>query len=321
MAVLSVVIALEKVVMRGAVWFTRGIAAGLVVLGVATLTFALIHLVPGDPVLAMLGDNASPTDVIGLRHQLGLDQPLWKQYVSFLGGLLHGDLGQSISQHVPVTTLIAEHFPATLELAAAGLLAAIVIAFPLGIIAGANPGGPGDLGAMGFAILGISIPHLYLGPLLMIVFSLDLGWLPLTGRGGIAHLILPAITMGTALAAILARMLRQSLAQVREADYVRTARSKGLSPFGALMRHGLRNALTPVVTILGLALGGLLAGSVITEMIFSWPGLGRLMILAISARDYPLVEGCVLVYALTYVIVNMLTDAVYGLIDPRIRLA
>ena len=169
-------------------------------------------------------------------------------------------------------------------------------------------------------MLGISMPHLYLGPLLMILFSLKLGWLPLTGRGGLAHLILPAITLGTALAAILARMLRQSLVQVRESDYMRTAIGKGLSAIAALMRHGLRNALTPVVTLLGLQLGGLLTGSIVTEVIFSWPGLGRLMITAISARDYPLVEGCVLTFALTYVVVNMATDMVYGLVDPRIRL-
>ncbi len=291
-----------------------------VALGVATITFALIHLVPGDPVVAMLGDTAAPADIEGMRHELGLDRPLWEQYLAFLGGIARGDLGQSISTHQPVTRLIAQRFPATLELALAGLIVAIVVAFPLGLVSGANPGGPADVGAMGFAVLGISIPHVYLGPLLMILFSLELRWVPLTGRGGFSHLILPAITMGTALAAILARMLRQSLVQVRESDYMRTAIGKGLSPGAALMRHGLRNALTPVVTLLGLQLGGLLTGSIITEVIFSWPGLGRLLITAISARDYPLVEGCVLTFALTYVLVNMGTDMVYGLIDPRIRL-
>lgn len=291
-----------------------------VALGVATITFALIHLVPGDPVVAMLGDMAAPADIQGMRHELGLDRPLWTQYAAFLGGLATGNLGESISMHQPVAHLIAERYPATLELALAGLIVAIAIAFPLGLVAGANPGGPADLGAMGFAVLGISIPHLYLGPLLMILFSLKLRWLPLTGRGGLSHLILPAITLGTALAAILARMLRQSLVQVRESDYMRTAIGKGLSANAALMRDGLRNALTPVVTLLGLQLGGLLTGSIITEVIFSWPGLGRLMITAISARDYPLVEGCVLTFALTYVVVNMATDMVYCLIDPRIRL-
>ena len=192
----------------------------------------------------------------------------------------------------PVGRLITERYPATLELAAAGLVVAIVIAFPLGLIAGFNPGGVADAGAMSLALLGISIPHLYLGPLLMIIFSLRLGWLPLTGRGGVSHLILPAITLGTALAAIIARMLRQSLVQVLAADYIRTARSKGLSRNAALIRHGLRNALTPVITLSGLEAGALLTGSIITEVIFSWPGLGRLMINAIGNRDYPLVEGC-----------------------------
>lgn len=297
----------------------RLVALAPVALGVATLTFALIHLVPGDPVSAMLGDYAAPADIARMRHDLKLDLPLWKQYGDFLFGLAHCDLGQSISQHAPVARLIRERYPATLELAGAGLLVAIIIAFPLGIIAGADAGGPGDLAAMGFAILGVSVPHLYLGPLLMIVFSLDLGWLPLTGRGGLAHLILPAVTMGTALAAILARMLRQSLVQVIGADYMRTARSKGLSESAALIRHGLRNALTPVITLLGLEAGALLTGSIVTEMIFSWPGLGRLLMSAINNRDYPLVEGCVLTFALSYVVVNMITDFVYSAVDPRIR--
>jgi peptide/nickel transport system permease protein len=302
-------------------YFVRRLAALIpVALGVATLTFALIHLVPGDPVTVMLGDTAGPADVAGLRQQLGLDRPLVVQYAEFLRGLAHGDLGESISMKEPVARLIVERFPATLELAGAAMLVAIALAFPLGLIAGANPGGGADMGAMGFAILGISVPHLCLGPLVMIVFSLKLGWLPLTGRGGLAHLVLPAVTMGTALAAILARMLRQSLIQVREADYIRTARSKGLSAFAALMRHGLRNALTPVITLLALETGALLTGAIVTEMIFSWPGMGRLLIAAISARDYPLVEGCVLTFAFTYVVVNMATDLVYAIVDPRIRL-
>jgi len=299
----------------------RMLALVPVALGVATLTFALIHLVPGDPVVAMLGESAAPTDIAGMRHSLGLDRPLLEQYGAFLGGLAEGDLGESISYRVPVARLIAERFPATLELAAAGLLVAILVAFPLGLIAGSRPGSAGDLAAMGFAVLGISVPHIYLGPLLMILFSLDLRWLPLTGRGGLAHLVLPAVTLGTALAAILARMLRQSLIQVRESDYMRTARSKGLGETAVLIGHGLRNALTPVVTILGLQLGALLTGALITEVIFSWPGLGRLLISAINLRDYPLVQGCVLTFALSYVVVNMLTDVAYGLIDPRVRLS
>ena len=292
-----------------------------VALGVATLTFAIIHLVPGDPVTAMLGETAAPADIVGMSHQLGLDRPLLEQYTAYLGGLAVGNLGESTSYRKPVARLIAERFPATIELAAAGMLVAILLAFPLGLIAGANPGGGGDLGAMGFAIVGISVPHIYLGPLLMILFSLDLRWLPLTGRGGLDHLVLPAITLGTALAAILARMLRQSLIRVRESDYMRTALSKGLSARSALVRHGLRNALTSVVTIIGLQMGALLSGTLITEIIFSWPGIGRLLITAIGARDYPVVEGCVLTFAMTYVVVNMATDLVYAMVDPRVRIS
>lgn len=290
-------------------------------LGVVTLTFAIIHLVPGDPVVAMLGETAGPADIVGMRHQLGLDRPLLEQYTAYLVGLAVGDLGESISYRKPVSQLIAERFPATIELAAAGMIVALVLAFPLGIIAGANPGGAGDLGAMGFAIVGISVPHIYLGPLLMILFSLDLRWLPLTGRGGLAHLVLPAVTLGTALAAILARMLRQSLIRVRESDYMRTALSKGMSARAALVRHGLRNALTSVVTVIGLQMGGLLSGTLITEMIFSWPGIGRLLITAIGARDYPVVEGCVLTFAMTYVVVNLTTDLVNAVVDPRVRIS
>ncbi|MGH7814978.1 MAG: ABC transporter permease [Candidatus Binataceae bacterium] len=299
----------------------RIVALVPVALGVATLTFAIIHLVPGDPVVAMLGENAAPADIQGMRHRLGLDRPLIVQYASYLEGLAHGDLGESISYRKPVAAIVAARYPATMELAAAGMLVAILLAFPLGFAAGADPGGAADLGAMGFAIAGISVPHIYLGPLLMIVFSLDLRWLPLTGRGGISHLILPAVTLGTALAAILARMLRQSLIRVRQSDYMRTAVSKGLSERAALLRHGLKNALTPVITVIGLQMGALLSGALITEVIFSWPGIGRLLITAIGARDYPLVEGCVLAFAMTYVIVNLATDLLYALVDPQVRVS
>ena len=285
------------------------------------IVFVVVEILPGDPARFMMGLHADPAALEALRHQLGLDRPLLVQYAAYLGGLAVGDLGESIAYRKPVSRLIAERFPATIELAAAGMLVAVLLAFPLGIIAGANPGGAGDLGAMGFAIVGISIPHIYLGPLLMILFSLDLRWLPLTGRGGLLHLVLPAVTLGTALAAILARMLRQSLIRVRESDYMRTALSKGLSARAALVRHGLKNALTSVVTVIGLQMGGLLSGTLITEIIFSWPGIGRLLISAIGARDYPVVEGCVLTFAMTYVIVNMATDFVYAIVDPRVRIS
>lgn len=302
-------------------YFLRRLGALVpVAIGVATLTFAMIHLVPGDPVVAMLGETAAPADIAEMRTRLGLDRPIAEQYTAFLTGLLKGDLGESISYRKSVSSLIAERFPATIELTMAGMLVGVLIAFPLGIVSGMKPGGAADVGAMGFAILGISIPHIYLGPLLMIVFSLDLRWLPLTGRGGLSHLVLPALTLGTALAAVIARMLRQSLISVRDSDYMRTAVSKGMSPAAALIRHGLRNAMTSVVTLLGLQTGALLTGALITEVIFSWPGIGRLLIGAIGARDYPLVEGCVLTFALTYVVVNMATDLLYAIVDPRVRL-
>ncbi len=291
-----------------------------VALGVATLTFAMIHLTPGDPVVAMLGENAAPADVEGLRHTLGLDQPLLRQYFIFLSHLLRGDLGQSIVTGAPVANLVLERFPATLELAAAGLSVAILVAFSLGFLASVRPGSGLDLGAMGFAVLGVSVPHLCLGPLLMIAFSLRLGWLPLSGRGGLAHLVLPAVTLGTAMAAIVARILRQSLIEAQAQDYMRTARSKGLSQRAALVRHAVRNAATPVITVLGLEVGALLTGSIVIEQIFSWPGLGRLMLQAIGSRDYPLVEGCVLAFSLSYVLVNLLTDLLYAVVDPRVRL-
>jgi peptide/nickel transport system permease protein len=303
-------------------YFARRLGAIVpVAIGVATLTFLIIHIVPGDPVTAMLGESAAPADIVGMRHRLGLDRPILAQYGAYLAGLAQGNLGESIVYRRPVSRIVAERYPATLELAGAGMLVALALAFPLGFIAGARPGGAGDVASMGFAIAGISIPHIYLGPLLMILFSLDLRWLPLTGRGGLAHLVLPAITLGTALAAILARMLRQSLVAVRDSDYIRTAIGKGLTPRAALIRHGIRNSLTSVVTLVGLQIGGLLSGALITEVIFSWPGIGRLLISAIGLRDYPLVEGCVLAFAMTYVVVNLLTDVVYALIDPRVRYA
>jgi peptide/nickel transport system permease protein len=298
----------------------RILALTPVVLGVATLTFAVIHLTPGDPVVAMLGENAAPEDIESLRHTLGLDQPLLRQYLTFLGQLVRGDLGQSIVSGAPVLRLVLERFPATLELAGAALVVAVLLAFTLGFLASLRAGSSLDLGAMGFAVLGISIPHLCLGPLLMIALSVRLGWLPLSGRGGLAHLVLPAVTLGTGMAAILARILRQSLIEAQVQDYVRTARSKGLSELAAMLRHAVRNAATPVITVLGLEVGALLTGSIVIEQIFSWPGLGRLMLQAIGSRDYPLVEGCVLVFSFSYVLVNLLTDLLYALIDPRVRL-
>jgi ABC-type dipeptide/oligopeptide/nickel transport system permease component len=290
-----------------------------VLFGVATLVFSLIHLVPGDPAQAMLGDGASPDDIAQLRTRLGLDRPLTEQYARYLRGLARGDLGTSLRTQQPVTTQIAERLPATAELASAAMLVAVALALPLGLIAAVWRGTWVDQSAMGLALVGISVPGFWLGPLLALVFAVELGWLPVSGRGTLAHLVLPAITLGSALAAILARMTRASVLEELREQYVVAARARGASRVRAVVVHALRNSLIPVVTILGLQLGAVLTGSIITETIFSWPGVGRLLIQSINFRDYPMVQGCILLIAVTYVTMNLLTDLVYGWLDPRIR--
>jgi ABC-type dipeptide/oligopeptide/nickel transport system permease component len=290
-----------------------------VLAGVATLVFLLIHLVPGDPVQAMLGESASPDAVAQLRHTLGLDQPLSAQYVNFLRGLLVGNLGVSLRTAEPVTTAVFTRLPATVELAFAAMGVAILIAIPLGIIAAARSGTAVDVGATTLALVGISMPNFWLGPLLAIVFSVTLGWLPVSGRGTAAHLVLPAVTLGAPLAAILARMTRASLIEELRELYVLAARARGASRWRSILRHAFRNSLIPVVTVIGLQFGSVLTGAVITETIFAWPGVGRLLVQSISARDYPAVQGCILLIAVSYVAMNLLTDVTYGLLDPRIR--
>jgi ABC-type dipeptide/oligopeptide/nickel transport system permease component len=290
-----------------------------VLLGVATLVFSLIHLIPGDPAQAMLGDTASPEEIAELRGRLGLDRPLPEQYTSFLTGLVRGDLGISLRTSQPVTTMILERMPATFELAAAAMLFAIAAAMPLGIAAAVWRGTSVDHSAMTLALMGISIPNFWLGPLLAIVFAVELGWLPVSGRGTWAHLVLPAISLGAALAAILARMTRATLLEELREQYVQAARARGTSRLRAVVGHAFRNSLIPIVTLIGLQFGAVLTGAVITETIFAWPGIGRLLIQSISFRDYPLVQGCILLIAMTYVGVNLLTDLVYGVLDPRIR--
>ena len=290
-----------------------------VLLGVATLVFSLIHLVPGDPVQAMLGESASPQDMTELRARLGLDRPLYVQYGSFLRGLATGNLGTSLRTNQPVAAAIAERLPATFELAFAAMALAVVFAIPLGIIAAAHAGTGVDHAATTLALLGISVPNFWLGPLLAIVFSVTLGWLPVSGRGTAAHLVLPAITLGAPLAAVLARMTRASVLEELRELYVLAARARGLSRARAVLKHAFRNSLIPIVTVLGLQFGAVLTGAVITETIFAWPGVGRLLIQSISFRDYPLVQGCILLIAVTYVSMNLLTDVVYGFLDPRIR--
>jgi ABC-type dipeptide/oligopeptide/nickel transport system permease component len=290
-----------------------------VLLGVATLVFSLIHLVPGDPVQAMLGDSASPQDISELRGRLGLDRPLYVQYGAFLKGLTRGDLGASLRTNQPVTASIVERLPATFELAFAAMLLAILISIPLGVVAASRAGTRVDHAATTLALIGISVPNFWLGPLLAIVFSVTLGWLPVSGRGTLAHLVLPAVTLGAPLAAVLARMTRASVIEELRELYVLAARARGVSRVGAIVGHAFRNSLIPIVTVLGLQFGAVLTGAVITETIFAWPGVGRLLIQSISFRDYPLVEGCILLIAVAYVGMNLLTDLTYGLLDPRIR--
>lgn len=290
-----------------------------VLIGVATLVFSLIHLVPGDPVQAMLGESASPADIAQLRDRLGLNRPLYVQYGAFVTGVLAGDLGTSLRTNQPVTEAIAERMPATFELAAASMVVAVLVAIPLGIIAAVRSGTAVDHAATTLALVGISVPNFWLGPLLAIVFSIWLGWLPVSGRGGLAHLVLPAITLGAPLASILARMTRASVLEELRELYVLAARARGVSRTRAVLVHAFRNSLIPIVTVLGLQFGAVLTGAVITETIFAWPGVGRLLIQSISARDYPAVQGCILLIAVTYVTMNVITDVVYGVLDPRIR--
>jgi peptide/nickel transport system permease protein len=293
---------------------------------VVSLVFLLIHLVPGDPVLAMLGEGATPADVDALRHQYGLDQPLWKQYLHYWNGVLHGNLGDSIRLHDSVAHLVAQRYPYTLALTVAALGIGLVLALPAGIAAAVRRGRWQDQVLSVVSLFGLSVPGLALGPVLILVFSILLGWLPVSGAnaGGTKsidwhYLVLPAIAMGASLAAILTRMVRTAMLEELGQDYIRTARAKGLSERAVVWRHALPNALVPIVTVVGLQFGALLAGAIVTEKIFSWPGLGRLAVDAISNRDYALVQGCLLSIGLTYVLVNLLTDVVYRWVNPRMR--
>jgi ABC-type dipeptide/oligopeptide/nickel transport system permease component len=290
-----------------------------VLIGVATLVFSLLHLVPGDPAQSMLGEAASAADIAELRTKLGLDEPLHKQYVSFMAGAATGDLGVSFRNNNSVASEIGSRLRNTMILAVAAMAVALDIAVPLGILAATFRGGAIDHGAMTLALVGISMPNFWLGPLLAILFAVKLGWLPVSGTGSLAHLVLPAVTLGAALAAILARMTRASLLEELRELYVLAARARGLSRMRVILRHGFRNSLIPIVTIVGLQFGAVLTGTIITETIFAWPGVGRLLIQSISFRDYPMVQGCILFISVVYVGMNLLTDLAYGWLDPRIR--
>ena len=286
---------------------------------VVSLVFVLIHLVPGDPILQMLGEGAPPADIEATRHLYGLDLPLSRQYLNYWEGVLRGDLGPSLRYNQNVSHLIAQRYPYTLQLTIAALIVAIVLSIPAGVRSAQRRNRWDDRALSVISLFGLSFPNFALGPVLILFFAIELGWLPVSGSGTIAHLVLPAITMGSALAAILTRMVRTSMLEELGQDYIRTARAKGLPERTVVYRHALRNALIPIITVLGLQFGALLAGAIVTETIFSWPGIGRLTIQAISNRDYYLVQGCILAIGLTYVAVNFGTDLLYSAVNPRIR--
>jgi ABC-type dipeptide/oligopeptide/nickel transport system permease component len=286
---------------------------------VVSVVFLLIHLVPGDPIQAMLGEGAAGADIQAARHAYGLDVPLPTQYVRYWNGVLHGDLGQSLRLNKPVKDLVAQAYPATLSLTLSALFVAILLSIPAGVRSATRRNRWDDRALSFFSLLGLSFPNFALGPILILIFAIQLDWLPVSGARSWLSLVLPAITMGASLAAILTRMVRTSMLEELGQDYIRTARAKGLSERAVVYRHALRNALIPVVTVIGLQFGALLAGAIVTETIFAWPGIGRLTISAISNRDYSLVQGCLLCIGLTYVAVNFFTDLIYSALNPRIR--
>jgi ABC-type dipeptide/oligopeptide/nickel transport system permease component len=298
---------------------TRALYTIPVIWLVVSVVFLLIHLVPGDPILQMLGEGAPVADIAATRHAYGLDVPLRQQYVHYWNGVFHGDLGPSLRFNQSVSSLIVQRYPYTLQLTIASLLVAILISIPAGVRSAQRRGRWDDKLLSVVSLFGLSFPNFALGPILILFFAIKLGLLPVSGAGGWGHLVLPAVTMGSALAAILTRMVRTSMLEELGQDYIRTARAKGLPERTVVYRHALRNAMLPILTVLGLQFGALLAGAIVTEKIFSWPGIGRLTIDAIGNRDYFLVQGCILAIGLTYVLVNLLTDLLYSVVNPRIR--
>lgn len=280
----------------------------------------LIHFVPGDPVDIMLGEQASVQEKMSLRANMGLDLPMVEQYIKFIKGLIVLDLGRSIQSQRPVTDEILERIPATVELTIGAMCLAILIGIPLGIIAAIKQYSGTDNLVMVFGLLGMSMPGFWLGPMLILVFAIQLDWFPVSERGGLEHLVLPALSLAMALSAIIMRMTRTSMLEVIQEDYIRTAKSKGLARLQIYFKHALRNALMPVITIVGLQFGALLTGTVITETIFDWPGIGTLFFTAIQERNYPLVQACILVVSLTYVFVNLIVDIAYAAVNPQVRL-
>lgn len=294
--------------------------AVLVLFCVATVVFFLVRI-SGDPVAILLPPDATPAQAHQLRVSLGLDRPLLTQYADFLGGVVHGDLGDSLFFHAPALSVITDRLPATLELAAAALVIALALAVPAGILAAVRRGSAVDSGVMSLVLLGQCTPAFWVGILMILLFAVTLRVLPASGIGGLQHLILPAVTLSLYSTAIIARLLRSSLIDVLGEDYIRTARAKGASPMRVILGHGMRNASLPVVTVVGLEIGSLLGGAILTETVFAWPGLGRLTVEAIQNRDFPLVQATVLFFAATFVVVNLVVDLLYAVLDPRVRLA
>lgn len=292
---------------------------------VVSVVFLLIHLVPGDPIVQMLGEGATASDIGALRHAYGLDAPLMQQYAHYWRGILHVDLGQSLRLHDSVLHLVSQRYPYTLALTLAALVIGVAASIPAGIYSALHRNRWQDRTVGVISLVGLSFPNFALGPILILIFSITLGWLPVStaGSGGavdfLLHLILPSLTLGLSLAAVLTRMVRTAMLEELGQDYIRTARAKGLTENQVVYRHALRNALIPILTVIGLQFGSLLAGAIVTETIFSWPGIGRLTLSAISNRDYALVQGCILAVGLTYVAVNLLTDIAYTVANPRIR--
>lgn len=291
------------------------------VIGVCTLAFLLIHFVPGDPVDIMLGEHASSLDKDSLRKDLGLDKPLLEQYTGFMVGLTRFDLGQSLHSRQSVTSEISKRLPATLELAASAMFLALLVGIPLGIWAAVKQYKWPDYSILVGSLLGMSTPGIFLGPLLIWIFAIHLDWFPVSDREGIHSLVLPAVSLAIPLGAILMRLTRASMLEVIHEEYIRVARSKGLDFKLIYFKHALANALIPIITVVGLQVGALLTGTVITETIFDWPGLGTLLLGAITRRDYPVVQGCILLISLTYVFVNLFTDLAYGIVNPKVRLS
>lgn len=292
----------------------------LIVVGVSFLVFMMIHLVPGDPVLVMLAESPSVEDRRTIEQQLGLNQPLYVQYWDFISSAASGDLGRSIRLQVPVTSLIEERLPNTLILTISSLCIAVVFGIAFGTLSAVYHRGPGDYAVTFGALIGVSIPSFFLGIMLLLFFGLKLGWLPIAGNtDGVKSLVLPAITLAVVPLAVIARLTRSSLLDVLGEDYIEVARAKGLPRHAVVRRHGLRNSLIPVVTVVGVQFGTLMAGAVIVESVFAWPGIGRLLVDAVNDRDFPLVQGIVLVVAVGFVLVNLVVDVLYPAIDPRIR--